>query len=1267
MANIELSDVMNSISRIQLNYTNLAKSWFDIFYNPHPMDVQLEFYDTDGKLATYIIPNRAKDKNFFTNGAGEPSDNSENGTVYVNTEDGTIWVKFIEGWSQVITEAQLKSFLMEGEGNPDDSISAPNGTLYVNRKDSSLWMKRANGWAQIDSYPTTIIKESFDVPDGTTEIKLQKGTCRHIDLMQIFENGVLVPPANYKIKADNKTVTFYDAPFQTPKILNSNDQYVETESTVHIEIQYYMDIHFEAGLINDEFQQFQQQYAEAVQTVNYGINYIDSLLANLMENFSTEALEREAASLMEQLNTEFLSDREELETIWKKTEKFVNDNLNTFSTNVSLVTSLYNETVNLASEAKLSATSAARDAANARVYMETVQNDANSLTKNTDFVKLERALFGQTAILADVINNADPRGYLESMQADFLSSLNTVNQRLSADILEKEDALKSLITATESELTTKFGWLSDIVDENTQYFKNWTNSHVDLANFSNEVLRYYNYNNFPIDNNAIYHYFYDMSNDNDLTFPTQAELQSGQPQEIVVNVTKDCSYYTYDLGKFMEGPKDSDTVDEYYNKDWNFTFDIIPDQAINLSRYEVEGDIYEGLTSGIVSVIRVAFINDTPYTPKVTWSNRIKWINKIGGFETAPEFEKYKDYIMEFISFDNMTTWYAYALGLPQVPVEIDTFPIMFNMVCDITDTNLFEGGINQISANVGQYAIGKAATLTFNIDEEEIELDEPQYFKVVPGVCGGLPHVNISMEIDRKYRGLPLENVRFRIPQTEKNYTYFVNSDLDKQGHEVWITPEGGGDPVPGEDPDVVKGMKYVLNDNIEYKPDGSNAPIVYVNDRKKVERHYHVYVNVPAIDTVVSHAVGNYKLQAYSTGTNESIDAAIKRVCKAVSESSSASQANADSFEIQSANGEVEYTTLTDWVNKLNVAKTPDTLKLRSDIDAYDSYADLEVALSEINDVDQDLPYVVPYRRKGVNIETAKLIVGWDDYTTEEEVEDSADGDTYTVYHHDPIYKDIRVSDFYPIKYRTEEGEVVTYNQPIRYKALHFEIEWSAYQTAASLGAKGNTQVRYPLKLKAYPVFYYLNLDESNNGGNLMEVPPVSEIIAQQPVFVFDFKTETAVIDNLNASLTFVETVYIKEADQEISNSSVELYTGKTYKYTHDYTMSNKIFNELIVDINTLDSEHADHIPDPNTQATYIEQLSVVSIEDTNPSGLFFKLNEANVEGETDEGEQLYVDWNKYDLDESTYTIKVAPQTASSDDPVLIGAGEYTEVIVG
>ena len=113
MANVELTDVVEAISRLQLNYTSLVKQFYDIFFNPTPMYVTLTFRDKEGEEVEVTIPNRAKDQKYVTNGEGSPIANliaSDKGTLYQDVTNGEVYIKYgsnADEWTLLISKKQI--------------------------------------------------------------------------------------------------------------------------------------------------------------------------------------------------------------------------------------------------------------------------------------------------------------------------------------------------------------------------------------------------------------------------------------------------------------------------------------------------------------------------------------------------------------------------------------------------------------------------------------------------------------------------------------------------------------------------------------------------------------------------------------------------------------------------------------------------------------------------------------------------------------------------------------------------------------------------------------------------------------------------------------------------------------------------------------------------------------------------------------------------------------------------------------------------------
>ena len=105
MADVEISDLVELLSRLQLNYTKLAQSWFDIFYNPLPMDIEIEFYNADGtEKQNYVIPNRAKDRTYVIPGEYNPEGKiiANMGALYLDRTCGEIYIKTLADRKSVV-------------------------------------------------------------------------------------------------------------------------------------------------------------------------------------------------------------------------------------------------------------------------------------------------------------------------------------------------------------------------------------------------------------------------------------------------------------------------------------------------------------------------------------------------------------------------------------------------------------------------------------------------------------------------------------------------------------------------------------------------------------------------------------------------------------------------------------------------------------------------------------------------------------------------------------------------------------------------------------------------------------------------------------------------------------------------------------------------------------------------------------------------------------------------------------------------------------
>lgn len=92
-----LEDIVQLLTILFANLNNQNEMYYDIFFNPEPMYVNLERYNPDGELVTVPVPNVAMMKNQAYTGEGDPNGNvtAAPGSLYVDTRSFSLYFK---GW-----------------------------------------------------------------------------------------------------------------------------------------------------------------------------------------------------------------------------------------------------------------------------------------------------------------------------------------------------------------------------------------------------------------------------------------------------------------------------------------------------------------------------------------------------------------------------------------------------------------------------------------------------------------------------------------------------------------------------------------------------------------------------------------------------------------------------------------------------------------------------------------------------------------------------------------------------------------------------------------------------------------------------------------------------------------------------------------------------------------------------------------------------------------------------------------------------------------
>lgn len=155
---IDMNRIAVIMSELVQDYNELARCWYEVFHDPVARDIELKFLDTDGSLRTYVIPNRAKDKNYIYNGEGDPRGvvSAPTGSMYLDITTGKIYTKRSTAgatgvdttdWDWVMP---LSERYLSGATDPDDTLGDIDiGTLYSNTTTGWLYTKTPGGWEQV--------------------------------------------------------------------------------------------------------------------------------------------------------------------------------------------------------------------------------------------------------------------------------------------------------------------------------------------------------------------------------------------------------------------------------------------------------------------------------------------------------------------------------------------------------------------------------------------------------------------------------------------------------------------------------------------------------------------------------------------------------------------------------------------------------------------------------------------------------------------------------------------------------------------------------------------------------------------------------------------------------------------------------------------------------------------------------------------------------------------------------------------------------------
>lgn len=733
MSTTDLTTIAHTLTRLQMNYASLLNSWYDVFYNSTPMDVTLNMYDENGELIPVQIPNRAKDQSYFINGTVDPENNviGNLGSVYTNTATGELFVKTLAsgtstGWSQLVSENQMSNMIRTGEGDPiSKGLTGTVGQLYIDTLTGYMYMMRSStgsdGWERIDSYPAVQLKRSFKITQDTTELNLDID-CPDVGVMNVYENGILVPHEQYYMVSGNKKTIYFKEPLLVPQ------EEKDKVGGVTITVMWFVDVHVaESSAMQTALERLKETRMYA-----YGVDYVDTPYSDLENPKSARQFYEEMSKRADEIEVK-------VDSIDEAKQEALSE-----------ISSKYSECRDLLQD----------DYNDMKTYAEATENNFMSYSKeikdraDTLMEFVPKAEDIQKDVLAASAEAKQARDEVVAQKDDFASKAEqkayeeTLNNRVDTKFKDLDDTVKKQNDAIQdnydtlnvrimNETTNRNAQIESVnknVKDYTDSMNSWFNAHTDLGNFDNNIKKYLTEESLPISTNDVYSY----SKNTDAT------------QAITVTIIKDCMNYEIDLGAYMEQEVGGAPVG---NTDFSFT--LVPDKGVIdnllLQRLHSEGKALD--MDNIVSVVRVHIKNNTEYVPFINWDYRkITWLGD------EPELEAGKNYVIEFISYDMMGNWYAHPLGLCQAAIAVDTFSTSFTINCPgMTDEDIDGNGKEML-------------TVAMNIDGREVIADQKYEFDTTAGT------LTVPMEIDRRFKNSEISKFYIRSDNMQEFYRYFAS-----------------------------------------------------------------------------------------------------------------------------------------------------------------------------------------------------------------------------------------------------------------------------------------------------------------------------------------------------------------------------------------------------------------------------------------------------------------------------------------------------------
>jgi len=187
----DINLIADNLSKVIINNSSMEQTYYNMFYNPNPLDIVIELYNEEGILQSYTVPNVAKSNKQCYTGVGSPNGSvyANRGAFYLDTNNNNVYIKTTDesssGWNQMTSMSDLITH------NSDISVhSILARTTYVN---SFLPMNYLTG-----------LTLSNTTADLNNSITVSVGSCKDISNVEsIHLSSVLSKKLNANFSAGN--------------------------------------------------------------------------------------------------------------------------------------------------------------------------------------------------------------------------------------------------------------------------------------------------------------------------------------------------------------------------------------------------------------------------------------------------------------------------------------------------------------------------------------------------------------------------------------------------------------------------------------------------------------------------------------------------------------------------------------------------------------------------------------------------------------------------------------------------------------------------------------------------------------------------------------------------------------------------------------------------------------------------------------------------------------------------------------------------------